>query len=160
MLRESPALIGQFFAQPAHRTIQLMQLQAVGANDVIGLQPFPAGTIRAGDHEPMQHAGKHRALERKAEATPLGQLLDHLAAAGLLPQTTEDHRRADAQRRTGFQRSCLQAGDQEGGLGEPGAGAQQCVESTVGLQLFDTSQGGEHALDGARTVTRVSTICR
>src|SRR5271165_1760212 len=150
-----PALIGQFFTQPAHRTIQLVQLQAVSAIDVIGLQPLLAGTIGAGDHQPMQYAGKHRALERKAEATPFGELLDHLAAAGLLPQTTEDHRRPDAPRRTALQRSCLQAGDQQGGLGEPGTRAQQRVQSTVGLQLLDTSQRGEHALDGARAIARV-----
>jgi hypothetical protein len=150
-----PALIGQFFAEPGHRPIELVQLQAFGAIDVIGIQPLLAGTVGPGDHQPMQDAGKHRPLDRKAKAASFGELLNHRATASLFPQTTEDHRCTDAHCRAGLERSCLQAGDQQGGLAEPRAGAQQHIELAIGLQFLDASEGGEHALDGAGAVARV-----
>jgi len=54
---------------------------------------------------PMQDAGKHRPLERKAQAAAFGELLNHRATASLLPQTTEDHRCTDAYCRAGLERS-------------------------------------------------------
>jgi hypothetical protein len=47
------ALIGQLFPQPGHRPVQLMQLQSVGAIDLIAIQPILAGPVGAGNHEPM-----------------------------------------------------------------------------------------------------------
>jgi hypothetical protein len=103
----------------------------------------------------MQDAGKHRPLDRKAKAASFGELLNHRATASLFPQATEEHRCTDAHCRAGLERSCLQAGDQQGGLAEARAGAQQHVELAIGLQFLDPSEGGEHALDGARAVARV-----
>jgi hypothetical protein len=150
-----PTLIGQLFTQPGHRTIELVQHQALSAINVIGVQPLLAGTIGPRDHQPMQHAGKYRALERKAEAAPGGELLDHLVTASLLPQPVENHRRADAHGCTGLERSCLQTGDQQGGLGEARAGAQQHIELAIGFELLDATEGGEHTLHGAGTVACV-----
>src|SRR6266851_5767804 len=39
--------------------------------------------------------------------------------------------------------------------GSARAGAQQHIELAIGLQFLDASEGGEHALHGARAVARV-----
>ena len=59
----------------------------------IGIEPDAAGAVGAGDHQPVQHAGEYRTLQREAEVATGSQAFDHRRAAGLLPQAAEDQRR-------------------------------------------------------------------
>jgi hypothetical protein len=57
------ALVGQRLSQPGHGTIELVERERVGARDIIGVQPYVAGTVRAGCDQAVQHRGEHRAFE-------------------------------------------------------------------------------------------------
>jgi len=138
-----------------HGAIEVMQLERPHAVDGVDVQPGVAGAVGAGHHQPVQHAGKHRALQREAELASGGEALDHRRTAGLLAQAAEDQRSADARGGRGLQRAVLQAGDQQGGLGEPGAGLQQGLELASGLEVADTAERGQHALARGGTVTGV-----
>ena len=85
----------QFLAEPRHGAVEVVQGQAVHVGDGIVGQPLLAGPVRAGDHQPVQHGGKHRALDGKLEQSLGQQCLDHRLAAGLFPQAPEQQRRAD-----------------------------------------------------------------
>src|SRR4051812_18841645 len=90
-------LIGrEFFAQPGHGTVEVMEGQPVHARDVIVGHPLLAAPVRAGDHDPVQHGGEDGPLDRELEAAPGEEILDHGAAAGLLPQAPEQQGCADA----------------------------------------------------------------
>ena len=69
-------LIGaEFLTQPSHGAIEVMQRQAtIPPRDVIIDRPLLAGAIPAGDHDPVQHAGEHRAFDRELEAARCEQL--------------------------------------------------------------------------------------
>ena len=89
----------QFLAQPGHRTIKVVQRQALGARDRVILEPALAGPVRARDHDPMQDRGEDHALDQKRELAPLQKLFEHHPAAGLLPEPAEQQRRPDPMRR-------------------------------------------------------------
>jgi hypothetical protein len=139
-------LLGQRLTQPGHGARQLVQSERLGAGNLIGIQPGVAGPVGPRHHQAVQHAGEHRAFQREAEAPARGELLDHRGATGLLPQPAEDHWRANARGGGGLERTSLQAGDQQGGLGEPRTRAQQGIELSGGLEIFDTAEGGDDAL--------------
>src|SRR4051794_6514240 len=86
----------QFLAQPGHRAVEVVQRQAVHAGNAIVGDPLLASTVRAGDHDPVQHGGEHGALDGKFEGTPGEQAFDHRPTAGLFPQPPEQQRRAEA----------------------------------------------------------------
>jgi hypothetical protein len=55
----------------------------------------------------------------------------------------------------GLERSGLQAGNQQRGIGETRARAQQGVEPAVGFEVLDPSESGQDTLPGADAVARV-----
>ena len=60
----------QFLAEPGHRTIEMMQVETVGAVDAIVLPPAIGGPIRAAAHQAMQHGEEHRAFQRETWPRP------------------------------------------------------------------------------------------
>src|SRR6202035_4467609 len=149
------ALIGELLNEASHGAIEVMQLQARGAVDAIGIEPYLAGPVRSRDHEPVQHGGEHLPLHRKLEVARTDELLDEGAAAGLLPQPAEHHGGADAPCAERVEGSLAQAGDEERRLAQARARAQQRVELARRLQRLDAAERRDHALAGLGAVARV-----
>jgi hypothetical protein len=82
-------------AQPRHRPVEVMELQAVRAGDGVVRHPFLAGPVGAGDEEAVQHRDEDGALDGELEAAVGEQRLDHRPATGLLPQPAEQQRRTN-----------------------------------------------------------------
>ena len=81
--------------EPGHRPVELVQFQPRRSRDRLVPHP-PAGlAVRAGDHDPVQHAGKHGSFHIEAEAPSFQCRAQDVRAAGRLPQRTEQQRRAD-----------------------------------------------------------------
>src|SRR6202051_3828620 len=103
----------------------------------------------------MEHGGEDCPLDRKLEPPAADQPLDHRPAAGLFPQPPEHQRRPDAPGRYRVEGALAQTGDQHGGLAEPGTRAQQDIELARGLQLVESTEGGDDGLAGLGAVTPV-----
>jgi hypothetical protein len=89
------ALVSQFIAQPAHRAVQLVQLEIGDPIDHQTMPPFLGGAIGAGVEQPMQDRQKYRALEIELETALAGKLADHPPAAGFAPQSLNRQRRTE-----------------------------------------------------------------
>ena len=76
-----------------------MQVDIRGAIDGVILAPAVRRPIGAASKQAMQNGEKHRAFEREAVLAGTGEVFDHLAAAGLFPQSLEDKRGPDPPRR-------------------------------------------------------------
>jgi len=85
----------QFLAQPGHRPIEMMQLEPIHAADGIVLAPAIRCSVGAADEQAMQDGEEYRPLQGKLVSATLGEIGDDAAAAGLLPQSFEDHSRSD-----------------------------------------------------------------
>ena len=85
----------QFLAQPGHRPIEVMQVEPVDPGDGIVLAPAIRRAVGAADKQPMQDREEYRPLQGKLVSATLGEIGDDVAAAGLLPQSFEDHGRSD-----------------------------------------------------------------
>src|SRR4051795_5573459 len=126
-----------------------MEPQPVQAGDVIVAQPLLAGPVRAGDHDPVQHGGEDSALDRKLEAAPGEEILDHRAAAGLLPQAPEQQGRADALAGEPRGVAGLDLRENHGPLGVTGDGTGQALESAGGGNGLLAAEVLDDALLGA-----------
>ena len=82
-------------AEPAHRAVQMLQLERFGAVDGLVTAPLKRAAVGARDHETVQHGHEHRALDIEMMVAGGEQLAHDLLAAGLTPQAFEDQRRAD-----------------------------------------------------------------
>ena len=82
-------------AEPAHRAVQMLQLERFGAVDGLVPAPLKRAAVGARDHETVQHGHEHRALDIEMMVAGGEQLAHDLLAAGLTPQPFEDQRRAD-----------------------------------------------------------------
>ena len=58
-------ILGQFLAEPGHRPIEVMQVEALDALDPVILPPAVRRPVRAAAKQPMQNGQDHRALQRK-----------------------------------------------------------------------------------------------
>jgi hypothetical protein len=137
----------QFLAQPGHRAIEVVQVERVGTRDGVVGPPLLAGPIRARDHDPVEHGGEDRPLDREGEGAACQQFLDHRAAASLLPQAAENQRRTDPpclQPRLVI--GVVQRREQHDLLAEPGAGGEQGRQATGAGQLVEAPQGGDDLL--------------
>jgi hypothetical protein len=104
----------------------VVQGEAVGARDVVVLDPAFAGAVRARDHQPVQGGDEDGGLEGKAEAAPGGECRDHVVAAGLLPQSPEEQWGADtAEREPG---SAGEGREEKGLVAESGACGEQALQ--------------------------------
>ena len=77
---------------------------------------------------------------------PAGQLIDHCAAAGLLPQALENERRPDAARRENLRIAAIERVQHDRLFGEPRARAQQPLQLAALPQILDPSQRRDHLL--------------
>ena len=92
-------IFAQLFAQPSHRAVKVMQVETLDAIDGVILAPAIRRPIGTAGEQAMQNGEKHRAFERKAVLAGTGEVFDHLAAAGLFPQSLEDKGGPDPPRR-------------------------------------------------------------
>ena len=88
-------VVVQCFAQPGHRSIQVMELQVVTAGNLIVPPPLVGGTVAAGSEQAMQHGQKDGPLHGELEVASGEQAVENLAAAGLLPESLEEQSGAD-----------------------------------------------------------------
>ncbi len=94
--REVVGLACDVLTEPGHRLVGVIKRQAVRARKLDGLAPGPGVAVGAGDHQPMQHGEIDGALGVEAELAATQMPLQHLAAAGLLPEPAEHQVGADA----------------------------------------------------------------
>ena len=80
---------GEFFAEPAHGAIEVMQAEALDALDPVILPPAVGGAIRAARKQAVQNGKENRALQRKIILARTGEARDDCPAAGLLRQALE-----------------------------------------------------------------------
>ena len=85
----------EHLAEPAHRAVQMLQLQRFGAVDGLVTAPLQGAAVGAGDHDTVQHGHEHRAFDIEVMVAGGQQFAHHLLAAGLTPQPFEDQRRTD-----------------------------------------------------------------
>ena len=140
---------GEFLAEPGHGAVEVVQGKAVNAGDVVVGQPLLAGAVRAGDHDPVQHGGEDRPLDRELEATPGQQVLDDGLAAGLLPQPSEQPRRADAPAGELAGIAPLELRQHDGAFGIAGNRAGQALEPAGGDHDLLAAEIPDDALLGA-----------
>jgi hypothetical protein len=97
----------------------------------------------------VQHGQEAGALQREAEASLGGQVLDHRAAAGLTPQPLERQRRPDAPGGQNRRAVLVDQREDHRTLRQPGCRTGQTVEVTLELDLFLAPQVLDDALLGA-----------
>ena len=108
-----------------------MQLQLLDPLDLVVLLPAPERrTVRAARQETMKDREEDRPLHGEAELPAVHQLLDHVLAAGLLPEPLERHDGPEATRRRRPQLTALMLGEDQHRLRQPAAGGQKRVEVT------------------------------
>ena len=127
--RGAGLLLGrQFLAEPGHGAVEVVQSQSLRPGDVVVGQPLLAGAVGAGDHDPVQHGGEDRPLDRDLEAAPAEQVLDYRPAPGLLPQPPEQQRRTDAPAREPVGIAGLKLRQHHGAFGVAGHRGGQALE--------------------------------
>ncbi len=78
-------VFGQLLAEPGHRPIEMMQVEALDAFDPVILPPAVRRPVGAAGEQAVQNGQEHRALQRKIMLAGTGEVLDDFPAAGLLP---------------------------------------------------------------------------
>ena len=134
--------------QPSHRPIEAAKRQTLGAGDGVVRHPVCAGPVRARDHEAVQHRDEHRPLHVEAEAPPGNKLGHHRPAAALLPQPSEQQRRADAAHLEA-RIPLLDGAQHQGALGETTDGGDQPDQRAGSEHGFLASEITDDALLGA-----------
>ena len=133
-------VFGQLLAEPGHRPVKMMQIEALDAPDPV-IQPPPIRRpVGAARKQAMQNGEEHRALQREIMMARAGQSLNHSPAARLLPQSFERQRRPDASRRTRCRLAGSDGVDDNGFGGEAGARAQQALQLPALAQILDPSE--------------------
>ena len=127
----------------------MVQSQSLRPGDVVVGQPLLAGAVRAGNHDPVQHGGENRPLDRDLEAAPAEQVLDHRPATGLLPQPPEQQRRADAPAGELVGIARLELRQHDGAFGVAGHRGGQALEPAGGDHRLLAAQALDDALLGA-----------
>jgi hypothetical protein len=72
-----------------------MQLEPLGAGNVVILNPRSAVAVRSGNKQPMQRGDEDGALDRKLEGALLEQVAQDVGDAEPLPDPAEQQRPAD-----------------------------------------------------------------
>src|SRR5271166_4996192 len=86
------ALFLHLLAEPGHGPVEMMQIQSLGAGNVVILHPGPAIAIRARYEYPMQGGNEDGALHRKFEGAVLQQIAQNIGDAEPLPYLAEQQR--------------------------------------------------------------------
>ena len=98
----------------------------------------------------MQDGEEDGPLDGELEAATLQQLLDHMLAAGQLPEPLEDQGRADAPGlEDGRELALGMLGEHEDRAGQAGSGDEQGVELAALLELIESTQSGDDPLPGS-----------
>ena len=145
-------IFAQLLAQPGHRPIKVMQVDILDAIDGVILAPAVRRPIGAASKQAMQNGEKHRAFEREAVLAGTGEVFDHLAAAGLFPQSLEDESGPDPPRRARRDGALGDGVDDDGFRGEARARPQQPLQLAAVAQILDAAERGDHLLAHLRAV--------
>jgi hypothetical protein len=137
---------GQFLAKPGHGAVEVMELEAVAGPDLVVGPPLVGGPVTAGGEEAMEDGEEDRPLDIELEAASLQELLDNVAAAGLVPEPLEDQGGSDASGGDGGELPLGMSREEENGLGEAGARDQEGVELTGLLELVESAECGDDPL--------------
>src|SRR5262245_37654258 len=141
--------LGWLLAEPAHGPVQVVQMQALAALDLVVRLPFVGGPVAARGEQAMEHREEDGPLDIELEAAAVEQPLDDLSAAGLLPEPLEDQGRSDAAGGDGRELSFGVGRDQEDGPGEAGARGQEGIELAGLLEVVEPPEGGDDPLPGS-----------
>jgi hypothetical protein len=136
----------QFFAEPGHRTVQVLQLQAVAAGKDVAPYPTQGSAITAGITEAVQHGDKDGPFDGEGKATLLDQGVDDGLAAGVAPEALENEGRSKATGADDGSLAVLVGGQEEDVFGEACARGEQGIELSGALQVVEATEGGEDAL--------------
>ena len=145
-------IFAQFLAQPSHRPINVMQVDILDAIDCVILAPAVRRPIGAASKQAMQNGEKHRAFEREAVLAGTREVFDHLAAAGLFPQSLEYESGPDAPRRVRRNGALGEGVDDDGFRGEARARPQQSLQLPAVAQILDAAERGDNLLAHLRAV--------
>jgi len=135
-------------AEPAHRAVQMLELEPRGAVDGLVTAPLKRAAVGAGDHEPMQHRHEHRAFDIEVMVAGSELLAQHLPAAGLTPQALEDERRAGrADLGVGAMVSLTRGfREHQDALGETSRGVQELVDGAAVGEGIEPAEGCDDGL--------------
>jgi hypothetical protein len=140
-------ILGQFLAEPSHHSVDLMQLNVIGAGDLLIPQPYShTRAVAAGAEQTVQDGKKHNPFHRHLKTSSAEQIRDHLREVQFLPETPENKGGADAARGHLGCRALSMSTDHHHGFGEAGSRLQQALETSVLLQPIEASQRGDDAL--------------
>src|SRR3954447_22611916 len=131
-------VLWQFLSEPGHGPVEVVELEVVATLDLVVLPPLVGGPVTARGEEAMQDGEEDGPLDVELEAASGQELLDDVAAAGLLPEPLEDQGRSDASGGDGGELPFGVGREEEDGLGEAGARDQQGVELSGLLELVES----------------------
>src|SRR5271169_1552906 len=142
--RGSIVLVLHFLPEERHGPIEMMQGQIVCARDGVVPAPLLAEPVRTAQHEPVEYREEDRSFHVKAEE-PVGQkCFEYLPYTQFFPQTLENQTGTDL---FGVrQQVALPRENQQRLLREPGKGAHQAFDLTLGLETIQPTDGGNDPL--------------
>lgn len=123
--QSSVRLLLQFLAEPRHGPLEMMEVEAFDAWNVVILHPRRAVTVRPRDEKTVQSADKDSAFDCELERAVLQQLTEHVADAEPFPYPAEQQRAAVVWRDNDPSASWSRAVDEQHLVGEFGTGGQQ-----------------------------------
>ena len=91
--------LAERFAQPSHRTIQLVQLQRFGSRQMVLFFPNQTGTVATAMEQAMHHREEYGPLDRKPKASSTRQPLKNLWDLPFTPQPLKNEFRSQLRRR-------------------------------------------------------------
>jgi hypothetical protein len=139
-------VFGKLFAEPRHRAIEMMQLEALGAVDAIIFAPAVGGAVRAAAEQAVQHGQERRALQREVMLARARLAFDHVPAARLLPHPLKGQRRPDAPGRDCRRLAAVERIEHDRLLGETCPRTQQPLQLPALLQILDPPERRDHLL--------------
>ena len=80
------SFFGQLVAEPAHRPVEVVELEVVASVDLVVLPPLVGGAVAAGGEEPVQDGEEDGPLEGELEAASLEELLGRRAGSRWPPR--------------------------------------------------------------------------
>ena len=135
--------------------VEVVQSEVVTALDLVVRPPLVGGPVAAGVEEAMEDGEEDRPLDVELEAASVEELLDDVAAAGLLPEPLEDQGGPDPSGGDGGDLSLGVSREEEDRLSEASAGDQQGIELSGLLELIESPESGDDPLPGSPVLPAV-----
>ena len=142
-------------AKPRHGLVGLIEVEVVRTGHAKSVAPSAGVTVRAGDHQAVQHGEIDRPLDIEAEAPPGQQAAQHVAASGFGPQAAKHQVGSDADAAQFGQFATVEAGEDDGAAGVFGGRGDQPVEHAGGLDLVAAAKRFDHTLNMASALADV-----